>query len=161
MIRKNPDPASFVVASLPEAPADGARVLLSVVESGAALPLIREGGAWRSADPTAIFATAGAGLAVRKAAVVVDGEAVLCDPAVHSRADGVVEGLIGDHAVIRSLGLVTGFDGLTPGAKVAVGEEAGSVVEFPLSAGLGFVLGLGFAFSASSVMVRLDRPLGG
>lgn len=161
MRRKNPDPGSFLVAALPEAPADGARALLSVPESGAALPLIREGGAWRSADPTAIFAPAGEGVAVRKSAVVVDGEAVLCDPAVHSRADGVVEGIVEGHAVIRSLGLVTGFEGLTPGAKVAVGEEAGSVVEFPLSAGLGFVLGLGFAFSATSVMVRLDRPIGG
>ena len=156
MYRKNPMRPARLVSDFPASPREGDLVQVE----GVGLFSARADGTWAGADGSTWVAEAGAGVLARRAVVKIDGVAVLCDRSLHARLDGVVVAIVGSRAVVREAGTVEGFEDLTPGAKLFVGPEPGSIVEGPLGAPPFRVLAVGFASDAGTVVVRLFEPRG-
>lgn len=156
------NPIGFVpkLEALPGAPAVGDRVELVVDGAPERLPVYYDGATWRSADRTALLATAGAGLLVRESAIVVDGTVRRCDVTIDDRCDGIVQAIVDGMAIVRRMGLVHGFVGLTPGKLLAVGAVAGSVVEQPFAANLPRIMRLGYVYDATTALVDVLESVG-
>lgn len=156
------NPIGFVprLEALPDAPADGAKVDLVIAGQVQRVPVYYDGAVWRSSDPAVLFVTADGDLVVGNSAVVVDGVAVQCDVQVHDRCNGVVQAIVDGMAVVRRMGLLYGYEGLTPGKALAVGQAAGSVVSAPFPAGMPSLMRLGYVYDATTILVDVLERVG-
>jgi len=93
---------------------------------------------------------------IRKAVTVVDGQMVVCNPAVHLRADGVCAGVDGSIGLLRFRGTQAGYSSLTTGYSMYVGSN-GDLVEDPDDS-LNVLL-VGYAESSTAIGVACAEVL--
>lgn len=111
---------------------------------------------WIGMGGETFLVPAGAGLVVRSAAIVLDGEAVLCDANTHLYVAGVVEAIHAGDAIIRSSETVSGFAGLVEGEPYFVGQ-AGAIVRASVAVNMTRRLPIGWARSAVQLMIRPEE----
>ena len=116
-----------------------------------------DGASWAPVDSGKSRGAKPSGVSARDAVTMVGGTYVKTDPSQHDRVDGIVAYVVEGEAEVWSSGVVPGFTGMTSGDRLFVSSSAGVLGGAP--SGL-VELPVGYAISATELMVRIGEPFG-